>query len=48
MRRRGWFRLWVVATLIGVPAATLWTVIDNEKTWEAIDQVTIQQCISGI
>jgi hypothetical protein len=46
MRRRGLFRLWVVATAIFVPAVALWQVNQLIDGWESIDSIAIQYCVN--
>ena len=43
--KRGWFRLWVVLTVIGVPAAAEWNFQHDEDTWRTIDKMTIELCV---
>ena len=45
MKRRGWVRLWIVATAIGVPAAAEWNFQNEEATWAAIEKPMIQLCV---
>ena len=47
MRRRGLFRLWVVATAILVPATAFWMVSDFINTWGEIDRNTIELCVNS-
>jgi len=43
--RRGWFRLWAVVTVIGVPAAAEWNFQNQQATWDAIEKPMSQLCV---
>lgn len=45
MRRRGWIRLWIVASAIGVPAAAEWQFQSDSKVWGDINQMIIKRCV---
>ena len=45
MRRRGWVRLWIVASAIFVPAVAFWEVNDFIDTWSELDNISIQACV---
>src|SRR4051794_31281183 len=44
MRWRGWFRLWVFVSIIGVPIVTFVSAQSYFNTWKELDRITIQQC----
>jgi hypothetical protein len=46
MRRRGWLRLWIVATLVGVPGFAFWQVNDSMRTWDSLDKMAIDSCVA--
>ena len=48
MRARGWFRLWVVLTLIGVPVAAEWQFQQSWAIWQSIDQQVIKNCVEAV
>ena len=45
MRRRGWFRLWFVLTLIGVPAAAEWNFQQEVSAQRDQDAITTKLCV---
>jgi|GEM_PF-3865897 hypothetical protein len=45
MRRRGWFRLWIVITAIFVPAMAVWMEIDDQATWNQIEHPVVSMCV---
>lgn len=45
MRRAGWFRLWLLLTILGVPAATIWADVEQERTWSRLDELTMKSCV---
>ena len=47
MRVAGWFRIWLVLTVLGVPAATLWMTQKQFNTWDDIDKATIHSCVDA-
>jgi hypothetical protein len=47
MHGKGWFRLWVLLSLIAVPAATFWSAEQDTRTWASIDQQVIKTCVDA-
>jgi hypothetical protein len=47
MRRRGWIRLWIVVSAIGVPAAAEWQFQHDSKFWSYINEMTVKTCVDA-
>lgn len=49
MRRkwRGWFRLWVVCTVIFVPTVAELDFQQKVNFWAGLDKITIDQCVKS-
>jgi hypothetical protein len=47
MRAKGWMRLWIVLTLIGVPVAAGWQVESQSKWWSKLDELTMKLCVDA-
>ena len=45
MRFKGWVRLWIVLSLIGVPALALSDFHQKEAFWNGINQSTAHTCV---
>lgn len=45
MKRKGWLRLWIVLTVVGVPVASAREYNRLWWTWFELDKWTIQQCV---
>jgi hypothetical protein len=44
---KGWFRLWVVVSLIAVPAFAIWQVHEWELVWEHLNANTVRVCVDA-
>jgi hypothetical protein len=42
---KGWFRLWICLTLIGVPLSSALQLHSESQFWESLDRSTIKQCV---
>lgn len=47
MRWRGWVRLWIVLSLLFVVIAAVIDMNDNQRTWDKLDHIEIEQCVSA-
>ncbi|HXA40963.1 MAG TPA: hypothetical protein VNW53_18325 [Phenylobacterium sp.] len=45
MRRAGWFRLWLLLTVLGVPAAAIWGEVRDDRVWQRLDEATMNRCV---
>lgn len=45
MKTRGVFRLWVVLTVMFVPALAFWGYNQQTETWEGLDLISIRFCV---
>jgi len=46
MRAKGWVRLWIVLTLLGVPLVSELQFQSESETWNDLDKITIEQCVN--
>ena len=44
---RGWFRLWLVVSLIAVPALAGWQVHDWMSSWDRINAEAVRVCVDA-
>lgn len=42
---KGWLRLWIVATVIGVPVGTIWDASADQAVWNAISHGQVDNCV---
>jgi hypothetical protein len=46
VNRQGWLRLWIVLTVIGVPAAAIWDSNRKAEFWESQNRAAIKNCVA--
>ena len=44
---RGWVRLWLVVSLVIVPATAMWQFDQFSKEWQRIDDWTVRNCVDA-
>ena len=44
---RGWFRLWLILSLIAVPALAVWQVHDWMSNWDRINANAVRVCVDA-
>ena len=45
MRLKGWFRLWVVLSVVFVTCGSIWSTSESQKTWALIDESIMKTCV---